>query len=77
MNEEKITAIIEKQEVKRALSALQADVERQGLIPENPLFLLRKLSVPLHYGWGFILGVYAGIFSVFISFIVALILFHL
>lgn len=77
MNEKKVRAIIEKQEKKRVFSALQADAEREGLIPESPIYLLRKFLVPMHYGWGFMLGVYAGIFAVFISYILAVALLHM
>ena len=69
--------IIRERERRRFLSELQAAAEKEGHIPSMPTLLLRKMEKPLQYAGGLFWGLFLGIITIIISFLLCMIIFHL
>ena len=72
-----IRSILEKKERRKLFSRLQALAEEEGQIPTMPCFLLRKMCYPLQYSGGILFGIFIGIVTFFLNFIIFVLLFHI
>ena len=69
--------IIRERERRRFLSELQAAAEKEGHIPSMPALFLRRMEKPLQYAGGLFWGLFLGIITVIISFLLCVNIFHL
>ena len=68
---------IKERERKKFLAHLQALAEKEGQIPSMPFLFLRKMAQPLRYTGGFLLGLFIGIFTIIVAYLIGIILLHI
>ena len=77
ITDDEILTILEKKEKKRFLSQLQSRSEKEGHISPAPFLFLRKLGNILQYTGGILLGIFSGIFTLLLIYIMVVYLLHL
>ena len=73
----RLEEIIKERERERFLSELQSAAEREGHIPPMPELFLRKIEKPLQYAGGLFWGLFLGIITIFASFLISVMIFHI
>jgi len=77
MVDEEILTIIEKKERRRFFKQIQNQAEEEGQIPPMPFLFLKKMSHPLQYMGGILLGIFLGVFILVFNFFLFVFLLHL
>lgn len=77
MTDEEIMTLLEKMEKKRFLNLIQAQATREGLIPPTPFLFLKKMSRPLQYTGGILLGIFLGVSILAFNFLLFVFFLHL
>jgi len=75
--ENRLEKIIRERERRKFLSELQAEAEKEGNIPSMPALFLRRMEKPLQFAGGLFWGLFLGIVTIIISFLLSMIIFHL
>ncbi len=77
MNEKEILVILNKIERKKFFKLIQSQAEKEGHISPAPFLFLRKLGNVLQYTGGILLGIFSGIFTLLLIYILVVYLLHL
>ena len=77
ITDEEILTILEKKEKNKFLNQLQSKSEEEGHISPAPFLFLRKLGNILQYTGGILLGIFSGIFTLLLIYIMVVYLLHL
>jgi len=75
--ENRLGKIIKERERRKFFSELQAAAEKEGHIPSMPALFLRRMEKPLQYAGGLFWGLFLGIITIIISFLLCVIIFHI
>jgi hypothetical protein len=73
----RLEAIIKERERKKFFSELQSEAEKEGRIPPMPSLMLRKFEKTLQFAGGAFLGILLGMFAVFVTYLLVVMLFHI
>ncbi len=77
MVDDEILAILEKKERKKGFCQVQTRAEKEGHIPPMPFLFLKKMSRPLQYTGGILLGIFLGVSILIFNFLLFVFLLHL
>lgn len=77
MDEKDLIPLIRKEEKKRAYEMLSQRVLSEGKIPPMPYLLLREMGYPIKLILGSVMGVFLGVTSLVITFILFVYIMHM